>query len=332
MKTSIYVIVFLMIFGCSPDQDIITNINQEVIDSTIVDRHGLLRVSGNKVVNKDNQPISLAGNSFFWSNNNWGGERFYQSKVVSWLKSNWNTSIVRAAMGVEDSGGYLEDKNSNMNRIKVIVEAAIVEGIYVIIDWHSHHAEDNVDEAIFFFQEMAELYGDYNNVIYEIYNEPLDVSWSEVIKPYAMSVIDAIREIDSDNLIIVGTPEWSQRVDLASLDPINDINNIAYTLHFYTIYHKQDLRNLASQAIENGLPIFVTEWGSLGYTQVDPETNNWMTWCFQNKISHCNWAVNDKEEEWSILNPGSQISNWSDNDLTDAGKLVKNIIKNWPIH
>ena len=332
MKTSIYVIVFLMIFGYSPDQDIITNINQEVIDSTIVDRHGLLRVSGNKVVNKDNQPISLAGNSFFWSNNNWGGERFYQSKVVSWLKSNWNTSIVRAAMGVEDSGGYLEDKNSNMNRIKVIVEAAIVEGIYVIIDWHSHHAEDNVDEAIFFFQEMAELYGDYNNVIYEIYNEPLDVSWSEVIKPYAMSVIDAIREIDSDNLIIVGTPEWSQRVDLASLDPINDINNIAYTLHFYTIYHKQDLRNLASQAIENGLPIFVTEWGSLGYTQVDPETNNWMTWCFQNKISHCNWAVNDKEEEWSILNPGSQISNWSDNDLTDAGKLVKNIIKNWPIH
>ena len=332
MKTSIYVIVFLMIFGYSPDQDIITNINQEVIDSTIVDRHGLLRVSGNKVVNKDNQPISLAGNSFFWSNNNWGGERFYQSKVVSWLKSNWNTSIVRAAMGVEDSGGYLEDKNSNMNRIKVIVEAAIVEGIYVIIDWHSHHAEDNVDEAIFFFQEMAELYGDYNNVIYEIYNEPLDVSWSEVIKPYAMSVIDAIREIDSDNLIIVGTPEWSQRVDLASLDPINDINNIAYTLHFYTIYHKQDLRNLASQAIENGLPIFVTEWGSLGYTQVDPETNNWMTWCFQNKISHCNWAVNDKEEEWSILNPGSQISNWSENDLTDAGKLVKNIIKNWPIH
>ena len=153
MKTSIYVIVFLMIFGCSPDQDIITNINQEVIDSTIVDRHGLLRVSGNKVVNKDNQPISLAGNSFFWSNNNWGGERFYQSKVVSWLKSDWNTSIVRAAMGVEDSGGYLEDKNSNMNRIKVIVEAAIVEGIYVIIDWHSHHAEDNVDEAIFFFQE-----------------------------------------------------------------------------------------------------------------------------------------------------------------------------------
>ena len=292
----------------------------------------MLRVSGNQVVNKNNQPISLAGNSFFWSNNNWGGERFYKATVVSWLKSDWNTSIVRAALGVEDPGGYLEDKNSNINRIKVIVEAAISEGIYVIIDWHSHHAEDYETEAIIFFEEMAELYGDYNNIIYEIYNEPLDISWSEVIKPYAINVINAIREIDSDNLIIVGTPEWSQRVDAASLDPINNIKNIAYTLHFYTIFHKQELRDRASQAIENGLPIFVTEWGSVGYTQVDPEANNWMTWCFQNNISHCNWAVNDKEEEWSILNPGSQISNWSDNDLTDAGKLVKNIIKNWPIN
>ena len=42
------------------------------------------------------------------------------------------------------------------------------------------------------------------NIIYEIYNEPLDISWSETVKPYAISVITAIREIDPDNLIVVG--------------------------------------------------------------------------------------------------------------------------------
>ena len=301
-------------------------------DSTFVFKNGLLRVQGNKIVNKHNLPLSLAGNSFFWSNNNWGGERYYTPEIVKWLKDDWNTSIVRAAMGVDEDGGYLNNKTSNKIRVKTIVEAAIEQGIYVIIDWHSHHAEDYTNDAIIFFQEMANLYGEYDNVIYEIYNEPLDISWSETLKPYALNVIGAIREIDPDNLIVVGTPEWSQRVDLAAADPITDYTNIAYTLHFYTVYHHEWLRERASEALESGIALFVTEWGSLGFTLIDSEADKWMNWCYANKISHLNWAVNDKEEEWSILKPGSSTTgNWDDSDLTDAGKLAKNIISTWPI-
>ena len=233
-------------------------------------------------------------------------------------------------MGVEDPGGYLDNKTANKNRVKTVVDAAIDEGIYVIIDWHSHHAEDNTNEAALFFQEMANLYGEYDNVIYEIYNEPLDISWSNIIKPYAISIIATIRSIDPDNLIVVGTPEWSQRVDLAAADPITGYSNIAYTLHFYTVHHQQWLRDRASAALESGIALFVTEWGSIGYSLVDSEANEWMTWCFDNKISHCNWAVNDKDEEWSILVPGTSTSGWTDDELTAAGKLAKNIIRNWP--
>ena len=300
-------------------------------DTTVVDVHGLLQVNGNSIVDKNGDPVSFAGNSFFWSNDNWGGERYYKSEVVSWLKKDWNTTIVRAAMGVEDPGGYLDNRTANKNRVKTIVDAAIDEGLYVIIDWHSHHAEDNTNEAVLFFQEMAELYGEHDNVIYELYNEPLDISWTNIIKPYAVSVIAAIHAIDPDNLIVVGTPEWSQRVDLAAADPITGFSNIAYTLHFYTIYHQQWLRDRANAALEDGIALFVTEWGSIGYSLVDPEANKWMTWCFDNKISHCNWAVNDKEEEWSILVPGASTSGgWGNDDLTDTGKLAKNIIMNWP--
>ena len=300
-------------------------------DTTLIDIHGLLEVNGNRIVNKNNEPVSLAGNSFFWSNDGWGGEKYYNSEVVSWLKEDWNTSIVRASMGVEDPGGYLDNKTANKDRVKIIIDAAIQEGIYVIVDWHSHHAEDYVDEAIIFFEEIASLYGDNDNVIYEIYNEPLDISWSETIKPYAISVISAIRAIDPDNLIVVGTPEWSQRIDLAAADPIIGFPNIAYTLHFYTVYHHQWLRDRASAALDDGIAIFVSEWGSIGYSIVDTEANNWMTWCFTNKIIHCNWAVNDKEEEWAILVPGASTNgDWNDNDLTEAGKLAKNIILNWP--
>ena len=169
-------------------------------------QNGLLTVSGNKIINKNNEPVSFAGNSFFWSNDNWGGERFYNSSTVKWLKTDWNAKIVRAAMGVEDPGGYLDNKQSNKEKLKTVVDAAIDEGIYVIIDWHSHNAEDHLEEAKIFFQEMAQTYGEYENIIYEIYNEPLDVSWSEVVKPYALEVIQTIRSLDPDNLIIVGSP------------------------------------------------------------------------------------------------------------------------------
>lgn len=317
--------------SCDKNNNISDKLPLEFEDTTVVQIHGLLQQNGNKIVDKNNEPVSFAGNSFFWSNDNWGGERYYKAEVVSWLKNDWKTTIVRAAMGVEDPGGYLDNKTANKNRVKTIVDAAIDEGIYVIIDWHSHHAEDNTNEAALFFQEMANLYGEYDNVIYEIYNEPLDISWSTIIKPYAISIIAAIRSIDPDNLIVVGTPEWSQRVDLAAADPITGYSNIAYTLHFYSIHHQQWLRDRASAALESGIALFVTEWGSIGYSLVDSEANEWMAWCFTNKISHCNWAVNDKEEEWSILIPGaSTTAGWSDDDLTKAGKLARNIIRNWP--
>ena len=317
--------------SCDKNNNISDKLPLEFEDTTVVQIHGLLQQNGNKIVDKNNEPVSFAGNSFFWSNDNWGGERYYKAEVVSWLKDDWKTTIVRAAMGVEDPGGYLDNKTANKNRVKTIVDAAIDEGIYVIIDWHSHHAEDNTNEAALFFQEMANLYGEYDNVIYEIYNEPLDISWSTIIKPYAISIIAAIRSIDPDNLIVVGTPEWSQRVDLAAADPITGYSNIAYTLHFYSVYHQQWLRDRASAALESGIALFVTEWGSIGYSLVDSEANEWMAWCFTNKISHCNWAVNDKEEEWSILIPGaSTTAGWSDDDLTKAGKLARNIIRNWP--
>lgn len=330
IQISSFILFQCLIISC----DYNINKNQELIsgaiDSSIVAQNGLLMVSGNKIVNKNNNPVSFAGNSFFWSNDNWGGEKFYNSSTVRWLKTNWGSNIVRAAMGVEDAGGYLDNKQANKVRLKIIVEAAIEEGIYVIIDWHSHNAEDHLDEAKLFFKEIAETYGQFENVIYEIYNEPLDVSWSEVVKPYAIQVIQVIREIDPDNLIIVGSLEWSQRVDLVAEDPITTFSNIAYSLHFYTLYHQDWLRERATDAINNGIPIFVTEWGSKGYSMTDLEANKWMNWCYLNKISHVNWAVNDKEEESSIVIPGaSPTGQWQESDLTDAGKLAKNIISNW---
>ncbi|MBP2848850.1 cellulase family glycosylhydrolase [Dickeya oryzae] len=284
-----------------------------------------LSVSGSKIY-AGGKVRSFSGNSLFWSNTGWNAEKFYTAETVASLKKDWKSSIVRAAMGVQEYGGYLQDPTNNKARVEKVVNAAIANDMYVIIDWHSHSAENNRSEAISFFQEMARKYGNKPNVIYEIYNEPLQVSWSYTIKPYAEAVISAIRAIDPDNLIIVGTPSWSQNVDEASRDPIN-ANNIAYTLHFYAGTHGESLRNKARQAINNGIALFVTEWGSVnadGNGGVNySETDAWVTFMRDNNISNANWALNDKNEGASTYYPDSK-------NLTESGKKVKSIIQSWP--
>jgi len=301
-----------------------------------VEKNGALSVKGNQIVNSEGNAVSFAGNSFFWSNTGWPGAAFYNKHAVKWLKEDWNATIVRCAMAADPKikGGYLDDPKGNVERVDSVVKAAIDLGLYVIIDWHSHHAEDNEAEAIEFFQKMAKKYGKHPNVIYEIYNEPLKISWDTIIKPYSERVIAAIRAIDKDNLIIVGTSKWSQDVDVASKNPITGYENIAYTLHFYAGTHKAGLRKKAEVAMNNGIALMVTEWGTVnanGDGEPDAESvAEWMAFMKKYNLSHCNWAVDDKKEGASIVVPGANPKgNWKDNELTPSGKLTKGYIVNW---
>lgn len=307
------------------------------VKSTPVEVHGKLEVkmvnNRAKVVDKNGEPVSFAGNSFFWSNTYWGAEPFYKKKVVQYLQDQWNSAIVRVAMGVEDDGGYLTHPAENKARMKTIVDAATDLGMYVIIDWHSHHAEDEEQAAVTFFEEMATTYKDHDNVIFEIYNEPLDVDWSTTIKPYAVKVIDAIRAKGADNLIVVGTPNWSQDVDMAADDPIAG-EDIAYTIHFYAGTHGAALRTKCTTAMQNGIALFCTEWGTVdadGDGDVNvANTNTWITFLKNNDISHLNWAVNGKEEGASTFTSNTNAANaLSDANLTESGLFVKNIILGW---
>ncbi|WP_124980796.1 cellulase family glycosylhydrolase [Nonlabens xiamenensis] len=297
---------------------------------SIVQEHGRLRVQGNKVVNKNNSALSLAGNVLFWSNYSVGG-KFYNSETVNHLASDWNTDIVRASMGVENPGGYITNPTREMNKVKAVVDAAIAADIYVIIDFHSHYAEQYEAQAITFFTEMAELYGDNDHVIYEVYNEPINTPWP-TIKSYAENVIDAIRTKDPDNLIVVGTRFYSQEVEEASINPINK-SNIAYTLHFYAGTHTQYLRDKATAAMNNGIALFVTEWGAVNAdgngAAAIAETNRWMDFLRDNNISHANWSVSDKDEGASVVAPNTGVQGLLNNNLTSTGVFIKDIIKNW---
>lgn len=293
-----------------------------------VTTYGQLGIDGAKLVDVNGRPIQLRGMSLFWSQ--WIG-KYYNANVVDWLANDWEANIIRASMGVDASGGYIFNRTEK-KKVETVVDAAIETGVYVLIDWHSHHAEDYTDDAVAFFSEMAKKYGDYPNVIYEIYNEPLAVSWSLVLKPYAEKVIAAIRKEDPDNIIVVGTPNWSQNVD----DVIgNEIagDHIAYTFHFYAseTSHHVNLFNKATKAINAGIPLFVTEWGvseASGTGNFNRTwTEEWLSFMDEHQLSWCNWSVADKAETSAALNPGANANgNWMSSELSASGKYIRDLL------
>jgi len=297
---------------------------------TPVQRHGRLAVAGNKIVDQAGVPVQLVGMSLFWSV--WGGERYFTKEVVNWLVSDWKCSLVRAPVAVEPRGGILDNAGPTMTLLHTVVDAAIANGVYVIIDWHEEHADQHLLQAQAFFEDVAKSYGDKPNVIFEIWNEPAGVSepiptWPE-IRAYADNVIPVIRK-HSPNLIVVGTPEWSQCVDQAANNPVSG-TNVAYTLHFYAGSHGKELRDKADYALAKGIALFITEWGTSiadggnadkrVYTEAAGE---WLAWAKQNKISWANWSVINKGEASSILRlPSGEKEDWSDFDPDKGG---------WPV-
>jgi endoglucanase len=296
------------------------------VDQTSVAAHGQLKVENGRIVDQHNNPVQLRGMSFFWSQ--WMG-KYYNAKAVDWLVDNWKVTVVRAAMGVrheETRSGYIYDKSEAL-KVQIIIDAAIKRGIYVIIDWHDHYACKNIEESKAFFKEMASRYGKYPNVIYEIFNEPVWDSWKEKVKPYSKAIVQTIREIDPDNLIIIGSPHWCQDIDIAANDPVAG-TNLAYSVHFYASSHGEDLRQKTMHAIRKGIAPFASEFGtclSTGDGFIDSvETEAWFSFMDRYGISWCNWSIADKQETSAALVPGARpTGGWRVGDLTPSGRMIR---------
>lgn len=290
-----------------------------------VEQHGLLRVEGISLIDKHGHPIALKGVSLGW--HNWW-PRFYDSQTVASLKKDWNVQVVRAAIGVHEDNAYLENPDFALERLFNVVEAAIENDIYVIVDWHSHKRYP--EEAKAFFKKVATRYHQYPNIIYEIYNEPVDDSWEEV-KAYAEDVIRSIREIDTKNVILVGCPQYDQDIQLVADNPISGQENIMYTVHFYAATHGQWLRERAEYALSKGIPLFISECAGMEASGDGPinrkEWDTWVVWMAKHRLSWTAWSLSDKNETCSMIrDTDAPIHSWKDEDLKEWGKVVRDEI------
>lgn len=296
--------------------------------------NGKLSVNGTQLVNECGNPVQLRGMSSHGPQ--WFGNCICEESL-NLMVNEWGINIFRIAMyehGGENVKGYLSNPSYWSQWIDDRVNECEKLGIYCIVDWHvlnPGNPKDNIEGAKTFWKETTEKYKNKKHVLYEICNEPNGCQWSDV-KEYAEVIIPIIRNNNDETVTIVGTTMWSQDVDIASQNKL-DFTNVMYTLHFYSGTHGQELMNKAETALRNGAAIFITEFGTSDANGnnnfSEAATRNWIQWANNKKISWANWSYSDKGETSAALVPGSCNSkNW--NNLTDSGKLIKELITKDP--
>lgn len=290
-------------------------------------KHGKLKVEGAYLYDQNGDKFMLYGMSTH-------GLAWYPQYVnkdgFKTLRDDWNTNCVRLALYVQENGGYCAGGNQEQlkNLIFKGIDAATELGMYVIVDWHvlAFNPNQHLEDAMLFFSEISQKYAKYDNVIYELCNEPTGSPWTTVLTPYAENLIPMIRKNAPDSIIIVGTNTWSQDIHDAVLSPLK-FKNVMYAFHFYADTHRDSFRERVEGCIENGLPVFITEFGTCnssgnGGFNVS-QSEKWFELIEKYNISHMNWSLANKAETASIISPGCiKTSDWNYDELTDSGKLI----------
>lgn len=330
----IFILILLIVFYLfinNKDLDNKKDTNKNKISKNIyVSYNGELKVNNNNLVNQYNEIIRLKGISSHGIQ--WYGDFLNESMIKS-LKDKLNINLLRISMYTEENG-YISNPSLKDKLIKAC-DIAIKNDLYVIIDWHilsDNNPNKYINESEKFFDEISKRYKNKPNVIYEICNEPNgNTTWDD-IRNYANKIIPIIRNNSKNSLIIVGTPNYSQDVDVASNNKL-DYDNIAYALHFYAGTHKDELREKIIKARNNNICVFVSEFGlsdASGNNGVYiNEANKWIKFLKENNISIVNWSLSDKNESSALLKSGASKYKINDDELSESGKYIKEIYKNY---
>lgn len=297
-----------------------------------VSLNGQLKVVGTKLCNKNGYPIQLRGMSTH-------GIQWYAGCItdasLDTLKSDWGADIVRIAMYVQE-GGYETNPSYYTSLVKTFVDKVTARGLYALIDFHILTPGDpnyNTSRAKTFFTDIANTYKNYNNVLYEICNEPNGVTWA-TIKNYADQIIPLIRAIDDDAVICVGTRGWSSlglSEGSTSQEILNNpltYPNVMYSFHYYAKSHQDYYINHLDWAADR-LPIFVTEFGTQEASGDGANdlamSQRYMDLCRNKKISWTNWNFSDNPLSGAVWNSGTCAGNtWTPGQLKEAGVFIRN--------
>ena len=294
---------------------------------------GKLYLDDTHITDENGEPVQLQGISLHgiaWF------PQYVNKETFETLRDDWGVNLIRIPVYTAEYGGYCSggDQQELKRLVDEGVQACSELGLYVIIDWHILSDNDptmNEEEAVRFFDEMSQRYRDFDNVIFEICNEPQNSPWDTVIRPYAERILKVIRDNGSDALVIVGTNTWSQDIQEVIGSQIED-DRVLYAMHFYVSTHKDELRERLQTAYDSGVPVFVSECGiseASGSGSIDYDSADaWFSLLYRNQIPFAVWNLSNKDETSALISPECEkISGWNEEELSESGKWISDLIR-----
>jgi hypothetical protein len=203
--------------------------------------------------------------------------------------------------------------------LRPAVDYAASKQIYAIIDYHqidNATTGTSAADAKTFWTDVAPKFASYPNVLFELFNEPIDYSvpWS-TLKPTVQQLIDTIRAGAPKNVIIVPSNAWDQHPGDAASDPPSG-TNLMYTAHIYASNWSSAFQSQVALAVTKA-PVFITEWGYVAsdastfgpslQSTADGDGASWTAWVTDN-----GWTPNIFTDSslTTLTNFGMLVESW----------------------
>lgn len=269
---------------------------------------------------KDEQDnlVTLRGISFCGFNNEWGEQVLpdFQQKITKVTNgtNGWYPNVLR--LPIKDYHLDTFSLEQVYQTLQAGVDECVNQKVYCIIEWHAVDGEKGADwrspemqqQTIDFWRYMAPRFQDYPNVIFELYGEPGYpklvtaenwLNWRSVAQEW----VDLIRELAPRNIILIGSPLWSQITRFAPDYPFEG-ENLAYVNHTYKGMEESwprevglpyDWEEVFGKAADR-VPMFVTEFGWQADSEWEFGTGTTKNFGqpmkdFLNKRPNINWIV-----------------------------------------
>jgi hypothetical protein len=289
----------------------------------------VLHVEGTRLVTGQGHEVRLQGlnlPSLEWSAT---GEHLLQSLPVA--VTEWRANVIRLPLAQDRWFGKTRSQEDGGKAYRELVDQLVdycsSHGAYIVVDLHWSDAGvwgRNIQQkkmpdtnSLAFWQDAAKRYANRSAVLFDLYNEPHDVSWQvwrdggmvtetnrrgETLvyqSPGMQSLLDTVRQTGAKNVVVAGGLDWAY--DLTGL--LNGFaleekggRGIIYAAHIYP--SKRDWNGKVGRAAEK-YPVFVGEVGcqvdtrhespytwapdALGYIQ--RLHLSWAAWCFHPSAS-----------------------------------------------
>jgi aryl-phospho-beta-D-glucosidase BglC (GH1 family) len=319
-----------------------------------------LKVVKNLVLDSRNQPVRLRGVNtacLEWTSN---GEGHILDTVKTAI-TDWHVNHIRLPLAQDRWFGKAPEQTDGGKSYRALVDQVVDlctrNGCYILLDLHWSNAGEwgkqigqhvmPDQNSVTFWRDLASTYKNHPAVLFDLYNEPHDISWDIWLKGGKVTerayrrnpqktydavgmqtLLDTVRETGAKNVVIAGGLDWSY--DMSGFlqgkqlsDPTG--NGVIYANHAYPF--KGDTVEKWIVKMEKAtqtLPVIVSEFGAEGRPGTGPNRNQrgeeWVRRVLQ--------ALEDHKWNWTAwdLHPAAGprlVSDWKYTPTPTFGKWVK---------